>query len=109
MLEEKYGHGATMANDESNWILTHGGPFKPDVIREIAKDPAVQVSDWVVEAVIAYVDYCVDRYGQCPVYNNSRECNFGVVVHHVDPAFYEKYYNESGILAKIHEHMKNWH
>jgi hypothetical protein len=109
MLEEKYGHGATMANDDSNWVLTHGGPFKSDVIREIAKDPAVRVSDWAVEAVIAYIDYCVDRYGQCPVYNNSLECNFGVVVHHVDPAFYEKYYSVSGIPAQIHEHMKHWH
>src|SRR6266849_1682071 len=109
MMEEKYGHGATMANDESNWVLTHGGPFKAEVIREIVKDPATHVSDWAVEATIAYVDYCVDRYGQCPVYNNSLECNFGVVVHHVDPAFYEKYYSESGITEQVKEHMKNWH
>ena len=109
MMEEKYGHGATMANDDSNWVLTHGGPFKAEVIREIVKDPAVHVSDWAVEAAIAYVDYCVDRYGQCLAYNNSLECNFGVVVHHVDPAFYEKYYSESGITAQTREHMKNWH
>ena len=37
MMEEKYGHGATMANDESNWVLTHGGPFKPEVAREIVR------------------------------------------------------------------------
>ena len=109
MMEEKYGHGATMANDDSNWVLTHGGPFKAEVIREIVKDPAVHVSDWAVEAAIAYVDYCVDRYGQCPVYNNSLECNFGAVVHHLDPAFYEKYYSSSAITAQTREHMKNWH
>lgn len=109
MLDEKYGHGATMADDESNWVLTHGGPFKPEVIREIVKDPAVHVSDWAVEATIAYVDYCVDRYGQCPVYNNSLECNFGVIVHHLDPAFYEKYYTSSAITEQIREHMQHWH
>jgi len=109
MMEEKYGHGGTMADDESNWVLTHGGPFKAEVIREIVKDPATHVSDWAVEATIAYVDYCVDRYGQCPVYNNSLECNFGAVVHHLDPAFYEKYYSDSGITAQTREHMKNWH
>lgn len=109
MMEEKYGHGATMANDDSNWVLTHGGPFKEDVIREIVKDPAVHVSDWAVEAVIAYVDYCVDRYGQCPVYNNSLECNFGAVVHHLDSAFYEKFYTNSSITTQIREHMAHWH
>lgn len=109
MMEEKYGQGGTMANDESNWVLTHGGPFKPEVIREIVKDPAVHVSDWALEAAIAYVDYCVDRYGQCPVYNNSLECNFGAVVHHIDPAFYEKYYSHSAITQQTRDHMKNWH
>ena len=109
MMEEKYGHGATMANDDSNWVLTHGGPFKAEVIREIVKDPAVHVSDWAVEAAIAYVDYCVDRYGQCPVYNNSLECNFGAVVHHLDAAFYEKFYTNSAVTAQTREHMKHWH
>jgi hypothetical protein len=109
MLDEKYGHGATMANDDSNWVLTHGGPFKPEVIREIVKDPAVRVSEWAAEAAIAYIDYCVDRYGQCPAYNNSLECNFGAVVHHLDTAFYEKYYSDSGITAQIKEHMQHWH
>ena len=109
MLNEKYGHGAPLADDESNWVLTHRGPFKPEVIREIAKDPAVRVSDWAVEATIAYVDYCVEKYGQCPVYNNSLECNFGAVVHHLDTAFYEKYYGDSGITQQIREHMQHWH
>jgi hypothetical protein len=109
MMEEKYGHGATMANDASNWVLTHGGPFKAEVIREIIKDPAAHVSDWAVEAAIAYVDYCVERYGQCPVYNNSLECQFGVVVHHLDPAFYEKFYSSSAITAQIRDHMRHWH
>ena len=63
MLDEKYGRGAALADDESNWVLTHGGPFKPEVIRQIAKDPAVRVSDWAVDASIAYVDYCVEKYG----------------------------------------------
>ncbi len=109
MLDEKYGQGATMANDESNWVLTHGGPFKPEVIREIVKDPAVRVSDWAAEAAIAYIDYCVDKYGQCPVYNNSLECNFGAVVHHLDTAFYEKFYSQSGVTEQIREHMQHWH
>src|SRR6266480_403828 len=33
----------------------------------------------------------------------------GAVVHHIDPAFYEKYYSSSAITAQTREHMKNWH
>jgi len=109
VLDEKYGRGAALADDESNWVLTHGGPFKPEVIRQIAKDPAVRVSDWAVEASIAYVDYCVEKYGQCPVYNNSLECNFGAVVHHLDTAFYEQFYSGSAIPTQVKEHMQKWH
>src|SRR5205807_10256333 len=108
-MEEKYGHEAIMAIDDTNCVVTHRRPFKADVIREIVKEPAVHVSDWAVEAAIAYVDYCVDRYGQCPVYSTSLECNVGAVVHHLDPAFYEKYYSSSAITAQTREHMKNWH
>jgi len=109
VLDEKYGRGAALADDESNWVLTHGGPFKPEVIRQITKDPAVRVSDWAVEASIAYVDYCVEKYGQCPVYNNSLECNFGAVVHHLDTAFYEQFYSGSAIPTQVKEHMQKWH
>jgi hypothetical protein len=109
MVQEKYGSGGTLARNGDNWMMNHG-PFKPDVVRNIVNDPAVQVSDWAVEAAIAYVDYCVDKYGQCPVYFNPMQCNFGAVIHHVDEAFYEKYYRGGGnITSQIREHMRNWH
>jgi hypothetical protein len=38
------------------------------------------------------------------------QCNFGAVIHHVDEAFYEKYYVGGGnITSQIREHMDNWH
>ena len=73
MLEEKYGHGATMANDESNWILTHGGPFKPDVIREIAKDPAVHVC-----VVGTQEQACGTGGGACRACDPERTCVAGI-------------------------------
>ncbi len=109
MMDEKYGKGATMSQGDDNWMLTHGGPFKPDVVREIVQHPVTRVSDWAVEACIAYVDYCVERYGQCPVYFNPMQCQFGAVVHHVDTAFYEKYYVGGSITPQIREHMRLWH
>jgi hypothetical protein len=109
MMEEKYGTGRTMSRGDDNWMLTHNGPFKPETVREIANHPDVQVSDWAVEASIAYVDYCVERYGQCPVYFNPMQCNFGAVIHHVDEAFYEGYYDGSTVTPQIREHMDRWH
>jgi hypothetical protein len=109
MMEEKYGQGRAMSKGEDNWMLTHNGPFKGDTVREIVNHPVVQVSDWAVEAAAAYVDYCVERYGQCPVYFNPMQCNFGAVIHHVDPAFYERYYDGSSVTPTIRQHMEAWH
>jgi hypothetical protein len=109
MMDEKYAVGATMSRGEDNWMLAHGGPFKPEVVREIVNHPSVRVSDWAVEAAVAYVDYCVDRYGQCPVYFNPMQCNFGAVVHHLDEAFYERFYQSGSITPQIRDHMKQWH
>jgi hypothetical protein len=109
MMEEKYGQGRAMSKGEDNWMLTHNGPFKADTVREIVNHPVVQVSDWAVEAAAAYVDYCVERYGQCPVTFNPMQCNFGAVIHHVDPAFYERYYDGSSVTPTIRQHMEAWH
>lgn len=108
-LEEKYGKGHTMSPGDDNWILTHGGPFKADTFRSILEHPRSKVSDYAIEASIAFIDYCVDRYGQCPPYINPLQCNFGGVVHHVDEAFYEKYYDGSQITPPIRDHMQRWH
>jgi hypothetical protein len=67
------------------------------------------VSDWAVDAMAAYVDYCVEHYGQCPVYFNPMQCNFGAVIHHVDEAFYEQYYDGSSITPQIRSHFADWH
>ena len=109
MMEEKYGEGRTMSRGDDNWMLRHGGPFTADTVRAIVNDPATRVSDWAVEACVAYVDYCVEHYGQCPAYFNPMQCNFGAVVHHVDPAFYERFYDGSTVTPAIRRHMQEWH
>lgn len=109
MVEEKYGTGRTMSKGEDNWMLTHKGPYTADVVRNIVDSPVVQVSDWAIEAAVAYVDYCVQNFGQCPVYYNPLQCNFGAVVHHVDEKFYEQYYDGSSVTPDIRAHMERWH
>jgi hypothetical protein len=62
-----------------------------------------------VEACVAYIDYCVEKYGQCPVNFNPMQCNFGAVIHHVDEAFYEKFYVDGSLPGQMREHMRRWH
>jgi hypothetical protein len=109
-IKERWGTGGALSKGDDNWVLSHGGPFKPEVMREIVNHPVCQVSDWAIEAAAAYIDYCVDRYGQCPVNFNPMQCNFGSVIHHVDEAFYERYYVGGGNMTpQIRDHMKRWH
>jgi hypothetical protein len=109
-IKERWGTGGALSKGDDNWVLSHGGPFKPEVMRDIVNHPVCQVSDWAIEASAAYIDYCVERYGQCPVNFNPMLCNFGAVIHHVDEAFYERYYVGGGnMTSQIHEHMQRWH
>ena len=109
VLDQKYGAGAWLSRGPDNAMLANGGPFKPEVVQAIVDDEAVRTPDWVVEAAVAYIDYCVDRYGQCPVYVNPLHCDFGTVVHHVDEAFYERYYVNGSMPAQFREHLRRWH
>jgi hypothetical protein len=109
MWAEKYGPGMTMHNGKDNWMLKSNGPFREETARAILEDPAIVVSEWAREATIAYVDYCVDRYGQCPVYFNPLQCNFGAVIHHLDEAFYERTYGDAALTPQIRQHLSRWH
>lgn len=40
---------------------------------------------------------------------SGAQCSFGAVVHHVDPAFYEHYYDGSTVTSSIRRHMQDWH
>ncbi|MGH8998167.1 MAG: hypothetical protein ACRDY7_02110 [Acidimicrobiia bacterium] len=109
VYEEKYAPGMTMHKGEDNWMLNHKGPFNERTAREIIEHPGIVVSDWAREACIAYVDYCVDKFGQSPVYFNPLQCNFGAVIHHLDESFYERFYDGSSVTPQIREHMARWH
>lgn len=70
-------------------------------------DPAGQ--PWVREACTRYVDYCVRTFGQWPVTYNPMQARFSVVVHHLDPAFYDRYYPDGSLTTRHRQHMGDWH
>ncbi len=99
---EKYGSGGVMHRGDDNPMLKKNvTPWKPDVAKAEAHHPRNMPPEWVKEAFISYIDYCVQNFGQWPVTYNPMQMHFGVVVHHVDPDFYDKYYRE-GTLGDRH-------
>lgn len=109
LMQEKYGSGAALAKDGNNWMLRTGAPYKREVAEQVINHPVSQVPEWAIEATAAYIDYCVEHYGQCPVYWNPMQCQFMAQVHHVDEAFYDQYYVSGYVTEGIRRHFQAWH
>jgi hypothetical protein len=109
MMHEKYSQGGVFSRDGSSYMLRSGGPYKREVAEQIINHPRNQIPDWAIEAAISYVNYCVEKYGQCPVYFNPMQCNYGATVHHVDEEFYQQYYVNGYVTPQIRDHMQQWH
>jgi len=106
---EKYGPGGWGHDGEDNALRQGHGPWPADKTDAILRHPRAKPAEWVWEAVQAYVDYCVDRYGQWPVTYNPLQAHYGVVVHHLDPDFYDEHYREGYLTRRHREHAARWH
>ncbi|MEE9279032.1 MAG: hypothetical protein V3V67_02545 [Myxococcota bacterium] len=107
--EEKYGAGGVFHHGDDNALTNGLTPWKPDVTRAVVDDPRNRPADWVREALIAYIGYCVENFGQWPVTYNPMQAHFGVVVHHLDEEFYDRYYREGTLTERHRKHFENWH
>jgi hypothetical protein len=103
LFEEKYGPGATMAKDGNSWGQKVGAPYKPEVFEAILKHKHTDFPQWTLDASASFIDYCVEKWGQCPVFQNPMQCNFGAVIHHVDTDFYDQYYVDGYVTDAIRE------
>ncbi len=106
---EKYDAGGVFYEGDDNYIRRVGGPWKKDTAEEIIRHPRNRPPEWVREALIAYIDYCVENYGQWPVTYNPMQAHFSAVVHHVDADFYERYYIPGYVTERIRRHFNEWH
>lgn len=107
--EEKYGPGGTLRRGEDNALLKGLSPWKPEVTQAILDDPRTRPAEWVRDALVAYIDYCVENFGQWPVTYNPMQAHFGVVVHHVDEAFYDRHYRDGYLTEQHRKHFETWH
>lgn len=98
---EKYGPGGPFHRGDDNYLKKGRTPWKPGPTGAIAEHPRNMPAPWVKDALTAYIDYCVQNFGQWPVTVNPMQAHFGVVVHQIDDAFYDQYYKD-GILTPRH-------
>jgi hypothetical protein len=107
--DEKYGPGGWGAAGSDNLLRKGQAGWKPEIIDGIIEHPRAKPKDWMWEALTAYVQYCVDNYGQFPVTYNPLQMHFGVVAHHLDTEFYDKYYQPGYIHDRHRNHEATWH
>ncbi len=84
-------------------------PYKKEVVEAIRNHPKIKISEWVIQATKALLKYIVDKYGRFPVYSAPFHAQFVIQVHHLDPAFYEKYYVPGFLHERILNHYRDWH
>ena len=107
--DERYGPGAWGYAGDENLIRKGEGPWPAEKAEAFVAHPRARMEDWVWEAVTAFIAYCVTTYGQWPVTYNPLQAGFGVVVHHLDPAFYDQHYRAGYVTERIRQHDERWH
>jgi hypothetical protein len=107
--DEKYGPGSWGVDDDSNLMRTGQGGWKPERTDGIIGHPRARPAEWVWEALTAYVQYCVDQFGQWPATYNPMQAHFGTVIHHVDTDFYDQHYKDGYVTSRIRNHFDMWH
>ncbi len=99
--DEKYGAGGALHRGEDNYLRKVGSPWNKETTEAIIAHPTTRPPEWVQEALIAYIDYCVKTFGQWPVTYNPMQAHFGAVIHNLDEEFYDRYYKE-GYMKRQH-------
>ena len=66
-------------------------------------------SDMAIAATIAYCDYVYRRYGRFPATNGPFRTVLAFQAHHLEPAFYERFYRPGVLTEQQRAHMRLWH
>ncbi|MCZ7526797.1 MAG: hypothetical protein M5U14_10700 [Acidimicrobiia bacterium] len=110
--ELRYQHGAPLAAD-ANYTERAGGPYRPEVMREILEHPKTHIADWVEAAAVQTVEWIVDRYGVCPAWVSPMRAKFSVQAHHVDTGFYRRFQTGDdqpyALTPAVIDHFATWH
>lgn len=106
--KDRYGRGAWGDPDGSS-LLGPDSPWPADRAAALATHPATRVPEWGWDAAHAYVEYCVQNFGQYPVTFDPMIAGFGTVVHHVDTDYYERVLRPGYVTPALAQHDEVWH
>lgn len=79
------------------------------------RDPAAvqagipEYSEANIQAVIAYCEYVMERYGQFPANYGPIRTLMAFQAHHIDTAFYDRFYTDGAYTAAHARHFERWH
>ncbi len=105
--DERFGDGAW--GDPKPQAAPARGPWSAAKAAAIAQHPDNRIPDWVFEAAVAHIQYCVDQFGQFPATYDPVVAGFGTVVHHLDVDFYEQHLRPGYLTSAITGHQETWH
>ena len=92
-----------------------GTGFFRDPAHSAWRDPAAieatipEYSEANIQAAIAYCEYVFKHYGQFPANYSPFRTLMAFQVHHVDTAFYDRFYVDGSYTDLHANHFANWH
>lgn len=101
VVAKKYGSGGSLSKDYAgimpfkNWQQLQPAYTKPSKLG--------------IDQVKAYCNYVYETYGRIPATTDTKLLPVWLQVHHLDPEFYDTYYNQGAITEAQRNHMKSWH
>jgi nitroreductase len=98
-IDAKYGEGGVFTDGRS-------GPWRDVGAVQAGIEHYSQAN---IDAVVAYSEYVYGRYGRFPGNFGPLRSLMAYQAHHVDPEFYDRFY-EPGAYHDLHrEHFARWH
>ena len=94
-VDAKYGANGTLTN------LNGRSAFKD---AETVARGIPRCSEKAVEATIAYCNYVYDRFGRFPATNGPFRTVLAYQAHHLDAAFYDRFYQDSALSETQRSH-----
>ncbi len=68
-----------------------------------------EYSEANIQAVIGYCEYVMKHYGQFPANYGALRTLMAFQAHHIDPAFYDRFYRPGAYQDTHVEHFRRWH
>lgn len=90
-----------------------GAPYSPSGakpwIDSVQSTPIRRHDQRAVDATIAYCNYVMRTYGRFPAHADAFKTVIAFQAHHVDPAFYDRFYPQPSLPLTHREHLSHWH